>query len=111
MVWEILAENKIQEAIEQGLFDHLPGKGKPLNLDAYFDTPAAERAGFSVLKNAGVVPPEVEMLKNIEQMKQMLEACPDPDKRQRIREKIGALQVSYNMLMERRRVGPRPNSI
>ncbi len=35
---ERVAENKIQEAIEQGSFDHLPGAGKPIEgLDKPFD--------------------------------------------------------------------------
>jgi len=29
------ADEKIKEAIARGEFDNLPGKGKPLNLDAY----------------------------------------------------------------------------
>ena len=33
------ADEKIKEAIARGEFDNLPGKGKPLNLDAYFATP------------------------------------------------------------------------
>jgi len=34
MAFEKIAEEKIQEAIATGEFDDLPGKGKPLDLDA-----------------------------------------------------------------------------
>ena len=33
------ADEKIKEAIAKGDFDNLPGKGEPLDLDAYFATP------------------------------------------------------------------------
>lgn len=109
MVWELLAENKIQEAIEQGHFENLPGKGKPLDLGSYFETPAAERAGYSVLKNAGVVPPEVQMLKDIEILERALAACNDAVKRKKLNERLGTLRVSYNMTMEKRRLGQKGN--
>jgi len=32
------ADEKINGAIARGEFDNLPGKGKPLDLDAYFTT-------------------------------------------------------------------------
>lgn len=32
MDWEIIADRKIREAMEEGLFDDLPGRGKPLDL-------------------------------------------------------------------------------
>lgn len=51
-----IAERKIADAIDQGLFDNLPGKGKPLVLDDDSLTPAASRVGNRILKNAGVVP-------------------------------------------------------
>src|SRR5438445_35918 len=42
--------------MEAGEFDRLEGAGRPVNLDAYFSTPEELRAGYAVLKNAGVVP-------------------------------------------------------
>ena len=33
------ADEKIKEAIAKGEFENLRGKGKPLDLDAYFATP------------------------------------------------------------------------
>lgn len=49
-----IAERQIEEAMEEGLFDNLPGRGKPLELD---DTPAHIR----LLKNAGVLPDWVQL--------------------------------------------------
>ena len=49
MFSEKLIEEIIREAMEKGEFDNLPGKGKPLDLDAYFATPEDVRLGYSVL--------------------------------------------------------------
>ena len=49
-----IAERKIQEAIEEGAFDDLPGKGQPIDLDDDPMTPPHLRLSNRVLKNAGV---------------------------------------------------------
>lgn len=54
--WENLVERKIREAQEQGEFDDLPGKGRPLDLT---ENPLADPSlgpAFRMLKNAGVAP-------------------------------------------------------
>jgi DnaJ homolog subfamily C member 28 len=53
---EKVAERKIQEAIEEGKFDNLPGKGQPINLDDDPMTPPHLRLANKILKNAGVLP-------------------------------------------------------
>src|SRR5215510_8852812 len=68
MFSEKLIEEIIREAMEKGEFDDLPGKGKPLDLDAYFATPEDVRLGYSVLKSAGCLPVEVELQNEIESL-------------------------------------------
>jgi hypothetical protein len=63
-----LVERRITEAMARGEFDHLPGQGKPLDLD---DGPlVAEdlRVAMRILKNAGFVPPEVEQFAQLAQL-------------------------------------------
>jgi hypothetical protein len=61
-----IAERRIQEAIERGEFDDLPGKGNPLELGENDRTvPAELRMAYRMLKNAGLLPPEVELHKEI----------------------------------------------
>lgn len=57
------AERHILEAQSKGEFDHLPGRGEPLNLDDDSHVPAELRAGYRLLKNAGCLPPELEQRK------------------------------------------------
>lgn len=56
---DAIAEERIQEAIRRGEFDHLPGAGKPLELDDDRLVPAEVRIAYRILKNSGYVPPEV----------------------------------------------------
>ena len=54
-----IAERRIQEAIERGEFDDLPGKGKPLHLgEDDRSVPEELRMAYRMLKNAGLLPPE-----------------------------------------------------
>ncbi|MDR3153550.1 MAG: DUF1992 domain-containing protein [Deltaproteobacteria bacterium] len=48
----IIAERKILEAMEQGLFDDLPGSGKPLPEDEFANLPDAVRLCARILKSS-----------------------------------------------------------
>lgn len=64
---ERLAEEHIRRAMEEGAFDHLPGRGQPLRLvDNPFEPPAW-RAAFHVLRSQGFVLPWMEERRQIEQ--------------------------------------------
>ncbi len=63
----LIAERKIQEAIEEGKFDNLPGKGEPLPLEHDQQVPLAARIANQVLKNAGVLPDWIQTSRDIEQ--------------------------------------------
>jgi hypothetical protein len=54
-------EELMEGAIARGEFENLKGRGKPLNLDAHFDTPEDVRVGHSLLKSAGFLPEELEL--------------------------------------------------
>jgi hypothetical protein len=96
-----IAEEKIREAMEQGEFDDLPGRGKPLQeLDSYFATPEGVRLGFSVLKNSGFVPQEMTLLKEINILKEQLAANSDPENKEELNSQIAELRLKYDLLME-----------
>jgi hypothetical protein len=102
-MFDKLVEQKIREAQEAGEFDRLEGAGRPINLDAYFSTPEELRAGYAVLKNAGVLPEEAAVLKEINERVARLEAGRDPDERQRLTREIADLKLKYDLLAERYR--------
>jgi hypothetical protein len=100
MFSEKLIEEKIREAMERGEFDDLPGKGKPLDLDAYFATPEDVRLGYSVLKSAGCVPVEVELQKEIESLKARLDVSDNERERQSLRKEIEGKTLKLNLLTD-----------
>ncbi len=103
MSFDLIVEAIIKEAQERGEFDDLPGKGKPIDLTAYFDTPEEVRLAHSVLKNAGMTPREVDLLKEIAELKQILAAVLDEKKRQEIAKQIQQKQVEFSLMMERQK--------
>lgn len=60
-----VAEQRIVEAIERGELDDLPGAGEPLCLEDNSMVPAELRAAYRVLKNAGFIPVEIGVRKDI----------------------------------------------
>ncbi|MEP7206023.1 MAG: DnaJ family domain-containing protein [Casimicrobiaceae bacterium] len=48
-----------------GAFDALPGRGKPLALEDDRLVPEEARVGYRILENAGVVPPELALHREI----------------------------------------------
>ena len=64
--WESRIDQKIREGMEQGEFDDLPGKGKPLDTSENpFEDPEM-RMAHRMLRNAGFAPPWIEERKDIE---------------------------------------------
>lgn len=56
-----LAEQHILEAQQKGELSQLPGEGAPLKLDDDSAVPPELRSAYRLLKNAGYLPPELEM--------------------------------------------------
>lgn len=54
--FEIIAERKITEAMEEGKFDNLPGKGQPLQIDPQWLIPPHLRIAATILHNAEMLP-------------------------------------------------------
>lgn len=103
MSFEKTVEELIRQAQERGEFDNLPGRGKPIDLTAYFDTPEEVRVAQSVLKNAGFASREVELLKEIAELKQVMAGIMEEKKKQDIRRQIEQKQIEFSLMMERQR--------
>jgi hypothetical protein len=103
MGFDRLVEQKIREAMAEGQFDGLEGAGRPIDLEAYFATPEELRAGFAVMKNAGVVPEEMQLLKEIDALRLELESCLDEASRARLEKSLHDKALNFRLLMEGRR--------
>ena len=66
--------------MSEGKFDHLPRRGA-IDLDEYFKWPAELRMAYSILKSAGCVPEEVELLHDVDRIGTELAAATDDGRR------------------------------
>ena len=99
--FEKLALMRIEEAMRNGEFDDLPGRGKPIDLSAYFAVPDELRASYGILKNAGVLPEEAQLLKDIKDLESKLTRCKDEEGRRKLRRDIEHKRLNYRLLNER----------
>ncbi|HSD11287.1 MAG TPA: DnaJ family domain-containing protein [Candidatus Binatia bacterium] len=103
-----IAEARIREAIARGELDDLPGRGKRLELEDLSQVPEDLRGGYLLLKNAGVLPEEMQVRKEMVTLEALLDACADPEERTRLRKELNWKIVRFQVLMERRRPGALP---
>jgi len=98
---EKFIDDQISRAIDAGEFDNLPGKGKPIDLRVYFETPEDLRMAYSILKSNNFAPQEVEVLKEIDALRKRLESCPDEDQKERLRKEISDKKLAFDLLIEK----------
>jgi DnaJ homolog subfamily C member 28 len=67
--YQSLIEQRMQQAQEEGLFDNLPGAGKPQKYDDDSLVPVEDRAGYRLLKANGFAPPWIEARREIEEQR------------------------------------------
>ena len=96
--FEKIVEEIIREAQERGDFDDLPGRGEPLKMEDDRHIPEDLRLAHKILKNAGYLPPEVELKKEIRKMEDLLESIPDEKERYRWIRKINYKIMQLNMM-------------
>ena len=99
-IFEKIAERRIEQAMANGEFDNLSCKNKPLQLNDMDMVPEELRLSYKILKNAGILPEEIELKKNIYNLRDLLNACADEDERKKLKATITEKQLRYNMLME-----------
>jgi hypothetical protein len=94
----LIAEKRIRAAQEEGQFDNLSGKGKPLNLDEDSCVPEDLRLMFKILRNAGCLPIEMEVRKEIYNVRQLLDAAIDEETRHELRRELSFLLLKESLL-------------
>jgi hypothetical protein len=103
MNFEKTIEAIIREAQERGDFDNLKGKGKPIDLTEYFEMPEDVRVAQTMLKNAGMAPREVDLLKEIAALRQVLAKVVNEKKKAEIQKQIQEKQIEFSLMLERQK--------
>lgn len=100
-LFQRIAEQRILETQRAGAFDNLPGKGKPLELEDLSSVPEELRIGYLVLKNAHVLPPEAELVKDIHTLEDLLKHVEDEGERRALAKSIQWKMIRLDMLKRR----------
>ncbi len=93
LIIDKLAESRINEAMMNGEFDNLPGQGLPLIMEDLSFIPEELRMAYKVLKNAGIVPPELELRNEISVLHQSLDTEPDDETRKKTLKRLQCLYI------------------
>jgi DnaJ homologue, subfamily C, member 28, conserved domain len=95
---EKIAESRILEAIQDGVFDNLHGKGQPLVLSDDSDIPPELRMAYKILKMADCLPPELELQKQIVTLKELMAGMPDEAAKLQQMRRLQFLIMKLNMM-------------
>src|SRR5262245_7365051 len=98
---ERLAEQRILEAQRNGEFENLAGKGKPLEIEDLSALPEDLRMAYHVLKNAHVLPPEAELLKDIHILEDLLKHVEDEGQRKSLAKSLQWKIIRLDILKRR----------
>lgn len=93
-----IAENRILEAIEAGVFKNLPGKGRPLKLEDDSHIPEELRLAYKILKMADCLPPELELRQEIVRLQDLVAAIPDEAEKLKQMRRLNFYMMKLSML-------------
>jgi Domain of unknown function (DUF1992) len=94
----------LRESQRSGELQSASTWGKPLDLnDGFEQTPQALRMGFKILKDAGFVPPEVETMKQIAALREVIDADPEAPAAEAMRLRLSELQQHLALRLEKLR--------
>jgi alkylhydroperoxidase family enzyme len=101
---EMIAE-RIAEAQRSGELQSAPSYGRPMpEAEGWHETPAELRMPFKILKNAGVAPPEIELLHRRAALRRAVAECASEEERATLRQRLNELEQLIAFRLERLRV-------
>lgn len=100
----IVSEQRIKKAYEDGDFSHLPGYGKPLNLDDDLGVPEELKMAHRMMKNAGYTMDEMNVKKEMMRIEDMIRACEDEGEKHGLQQSLNEKMLKYNSMLSKKRV-------
>ncbi len=80
-IFSRIAEQRIRAAMENGEFDNLQQKGRPVHLEDDTWIPEDIRVAYRILKNSGYIPPELELRNEIMNLQELMHTIDDDEER------------------------------
>ncbi len=92
----------LRQSEQTGELKAAPSYGKPLAFgDGYDETPAELRMGMKILKDAGVVPPEVEAMREAAELEARLHDCTDEAERRMLQQQLSDKRQAIALRLEK----------
>lgn len=95
-IFELLAEQRIREALLRGDFDGLPGVGRPLVFDDDVFVSPEHRMASRVFKRAGCTPREILLRREIATLHQEIDAAPAGERRDELKRQLAWLLIQLS---------------
>lgn len=97
----------LKEAADSGELSRAESYGKPFPDDPGWNaTPEALRMPMKILKDAGVIPPEVEWFHERARLKASIASTTDPTERQKLHHQLVELEQKIALRLEALRINP-----
>lgn len=94
----MMVERQIQDALNEGKFDNLPGFGRRLILDDDSQVPESLKMSYRILKMSGHLPPELELRNEVLSLHQLLIHATEADVRITYQRKLDYLKQKLHHL-------------
>ena len=95
----------LAQALKSGELRSAPSFGKPMpEAEGWHETPSEFRLPFKILKNAGVVPPEVELFHQRAALREQLTLASSEAERRRLQQRLSELEQGIALRLEGMRV-------
>ncbi|MEH7096178.1 DnaJ family domain-containing protein [Neobacillus vireti] len=101
--FQILSEDRIKKAYQDGEFDSLPGLGKPMQLEDLSGIPEDLRMAYKIMKNAGYTEDDRRIRQEMMNIEDLLKKC-DENERENLQRKLNEKLLRFNQLMAKRGV-------
>ncbi len=98
----IVSEEKIKQAMKDGEFDNLPGKGKPLVIEDLSVIPQELRMAYSMLKNANMMKDEESYRKELMRIEDLIACCQDAEEKAKLKQQLNQKLLQFNKVMKKR---------
>lgn len=95
-IFDQLVEEQINAAMQRGEFNELPGAGKPLPTEEVILVPEEMRIAYKILKNAGMIPPELATRQAVYDVEQALSAATGDSDRRKLVKKLHYLTMQLD---------------
>ncbi len=102
LIFEKIAEERIKEWIEKEDFTKNKFFGKQVDNTEYFKVPETLRIAYHILKNANILPKELQLKSEIIKLRDMLEEISDENEFIKKLRKFQSLITEYNIISNKK---------